>query len=183
MMKPNPYVEVIVDGKPGRRTSTAKSTYQPDWATDPPITLLVTPYSKILLRLFDHSSFKKDALLGEHTLDLFTVLKKHDGRLNNVKMSVDVKNASKTSTDPASIGELVLVLDGFSVDDVASLASPGGASVPARPAPKPPSNPPKPPELNGTSPKLPPLLQPNNKSNSEAKNKTRTSSQGAYQST
>ncbi len=69
LLKPNPYVEVVVDGKPPRRTDTVKATYAPKWNES--MTLLVTPYSKLLLRIFDHSSFKRDALIGEATLDIF----------------------------------------------------------------------------------------------------------------
>ncbi|QQP39524.1 E3 ubiquitin-protein ligase, partial [Caligus rogercresseyi] len=61
ILKPNPYVEMSVDGKPPRRSEILKATYNPKW--EEVITLLVTPFSKISFRLYDHSSFKKDALL------------------------------------------------------------------------------------------------------------------------
>jgi hypothetical protein len=88
LLKPNPYVEVIVDGKPPKKTDMAKSTYQPKW--DAVITVVVTPFSKILFRLFDHSAFKRDALLGEHAMDLYNVLKKHGGKCKDTTVSVDL---------------------------------------------------------------------------------------------
>ena len=42
LIKPNPYVEIIVDGKPPKKTDTSKSTYQPHWSET--VTLLVSFY-------------------------------------------------------------------------------------------------------------------------------------------
>jgi hypothetical protein len=120
LLKPSPYVEIAVDSKPPRRTDTCKSTYQPKW--NDPITLLVTPYSKIHFRLYDHSTFKKDSLLGENTLDLYSVLKTRDGKCNNASVSVDLMFDGKNTTgmnghsNTHKIGELVVVLDGLNVD-------------------------------------------------------------------
>ena len=137
LLKPNPYVEVIVDGKPPKKTETVKSTYQPKWETD--MTVVVTPFSKILYRLFDHSSFKKDAVLGEHTMDLYTVLKKHQGKLQSTTVSADLyqtvaqKSGSASAaggTTAIKIGELVLVLSGVMVDLSAIPSAVPGAIAP-----------------------------------------------------
>ncbi len=143
LLRPNPYVEVVVDGKPPKKTETAKGTYQPKWETE--LTVVVTPYSKILFRLFDHSAFKRDALLGEHTMDVYTVLKKHQGRLRAVTVSVDLfqtvvqkgggssSSGSSSSTNGGTtavkIGELVLLLDGMSVDLSAVSNVPGKGKI------------------------------------------------------
>ena len=140
LLKPNPYVEVIVDGKPPKKTETVKSTYQPKWETD--MTVVVTPFSKILYRLFDHSSFKKDAVLGEHTMDLYTVLKKHQGKLQSTTVSADLYqtvvqkgtasggSASSAGTTAIKIGELVLVLSGVMADLSAMPSAVPGAIAP-----------------------------------------------------
>ena len=139
LLKPNPYVEVTVDGKPPKKTETVKSTYQPRWNES--ITVLVTPYSKILFRLYDHSTFKKDALLGEHTLNLFNVLKTRDGKCQNSTMSLEMQassnNETKMSNGNSKIGELVIVLDGLSIDmkAVASTSPPVAVSVVPSPFP------------------------------------------------
>ena len=129
LLKPNPYVEVIVDGKPPKKTETCKSTYQPHWTDS--LTLLVTPYSKILFRLYDHSAFKKDSLLGEASVELYGILVKHDGRLSRLTRSLDLKSSGSESrkdsghknghtTNGESVshksGELVVVFDGLSID-------------------------------------------------------------------
>lgn len=136
LLKPNPYVEVTVDGKPPKKSETCKSTYQPRW--NEPITLLVTPYSKILFRLYDHSTFKKDALLGEHTLNLFNVLKMRDGKCQNSTINLDMTNDAKNQAS-SKVGELVVQLDGLNIDMKAvPAASPPVLSV--VPSPFPPEN-------------------------------------------
>ena len=115
LLKPNPYVEISVDGKPPKKTETCKSTYQPKWSE--PITLLVTPYSKILFRLYDHSAFKKDSLLGEHTLNLFNVLKQRDGKCQNSTISLEMIAEHKNGfSQNHKVGELVVILDGLNID-------------------------------------------------------------------
>ena len=140
-----------VDGKPPKKTEICKSTYQPRW--NEPITLLVTPYSKILFRLYDHSSFKKDSLVGEYTLNLYNVLKLRDGKCQNATISLDMTSEAKghtgggllnghssSSSTPASSsqksGELVVVLDGLNIDmNAVPAASPPVMSVVASPFP------------------------------------------------
>ena len=117
LLKPNPYVEVTVDGKPPKKTEIVKGTFQPRW--NEPITLLVTPYSKILFRLYDHNSFKKDTLLGEQTLNLYNVLKTREGKCTNATMSLDITSEAKHhagSNGHGKVGELVVVLDGLNID-------------------------------------------------------------------
>ena len=140
-----------MDGKPPKKTEICKSTYQPRW--NEPITLLVTPYSKILFRLYDHSSFKKDSLVGEHTLNLYNVLKLRDGKCQNATISLDMTSEAKghsgggllnghssSTPTPASSsqksGELVVVLDGLNIDmNAVPAASPPVMSVVASPFP------------------------------------------------
>lgn len=122
LLKPNPYCEVIVDGKPSKRTEIVKSTYNPKWGEA--MTLLVTPYSKILFRLYDHSVLKKDALLGENTLDLFTVLKKNKGKCESTAQTVDLFSSAnhklhqseQSGNLAVNVGSLYITLDGMSVD-------------------------------------------------------------------
>ena len=52
----------------------------------------VTPYTKVLFRVYDHSAFKKDSLVGECVIELYGILVKHDGRLQSLTLSLDLKN-------------------------------------------------------------------------------------------
>ena len=99
LSKPNLYVELVVDGKQPRKTEFCKGTYQPRWNGEPFI-IPVTPYSKFLFRLFDHSSFKKDALVAEASLDLYPLLVKNNGKCQMFKTSIELylSNPSKHSS-------------------------------------------------------------------------------------
>ena len=94
------------------------------------MTLLVTPYSKLLFRIYDRSAFKKDSLIGEHTLDLFTVLKRNGGRLDNTALSLDLKK-NPSSSDQHTVGEMVIALEGMQIDlsAIPTVSPPVGLSV------------------------------------------------------
>ena len=116
LLKPNPYAEVIVDGKPPKKTETCKSSYHPKWQSE--FTVVVTPYSKIVFRVYDHSILKKDALLGDCCLDLYSLLKKHCGRCQNTELALDLKsNDSKNGQgNEVNVGSLHIRVDGLNVD-------------------------------------------------------------------
>ena len=116
LLKPNPYAEVIVDGKPPKKTETCKSSYHPKWHQE--LTVVVTPYSKIVFRVYDHSILKKDALLGDCCLDLYSLLKKHCGRCQNTELALDLKSTdSKTGQgNEVNVGSLHIRVDGLNVD-------------------------------------------------------------------
>ena len=42
--------------------------------------------------MYDHSAFKKDSLVGECVIELYGILVKHDGRLQRLTLSLDLKN-------------------------------------------------------------------------------------------
>ena len=126
-----------MDGRPPKRTETAKGSYQPKWNED--LTLLVTPYSKLLFRVYDRSSFKKDSLIGEHTVDLYSMLRKHEGQITDVTVSLDLKGAPNkrhsshgsqangtAAANQEKVGELVLKFDGLRIDMDALAAASGG---------------------------------------------------------
>ena len=103
LSKPNLYVELAVDGKQPRKTEFCKGTYQPRWSGEPFI-IPVTPYSKFLFRLFDHSSFKKDALVAEATLDLYPLLIKNNGKCQMLKHSIELFLSNPSSKHSSSNG-------------------------------------------------------------------------------
>ncbi|XP_046411227.1 E3 ubiquitin-protein ligase Su(dx) isoform X1 [Neodiprion fabricii] len=115
-LKPNPYVELSVDDKSPRKTEIAKSTYQPKWVEK--FTILVTPYSQLHFRLLDHSTFRRDALIGEKRINLFQVLSYYSGKLDNVELTLDLMSENKHDAyGPLSkVGELVTLFDGLKID-------------------------------------------------------------------
>uniref|UniRef100_A0A8C1HEF9 E3 ubiquitin-protein ligase n=1 Tax=Cyprinus carpio carpio TaxID=630221 RepID=A0A8C1HEF9_CYPCA len=72
---PSPYVEVCVDGQ-SKKTEKCNNTHSPKWKQ--PLTVIVTPFSKLIFRVWSHQTLKSDILLGVATLDVSETLKTHD---------------------------------------------------------------------------------------------------------
>jgi len=141
LLKPDPYVEIIVDGKPPKKTEFCKSSYHPKWQAD--ISVIVTPHSKIVFRVFNHSTFKKDSLLGHCSLDLYSVLKLTGGKCDKYELTLDLRARDKndaTNNSEVNVGILFLKLDGVNVnlDALARIPVPGIAGVPEAVVPPPP---------------------------------------------
>ncbi|EZA56343.1 hypothetical protein DMN91_010437 [Ooceraea biroi] len=113
-LKPNPYIEFSVDDKSPRKTEVSKSTYQPKWNEE--FTILVTPYSQLHFRLLDHSTFRKDTLIGEKRISLFQVLSHYNGKLENLELTFDLMSESKHDSQLCKVGELITVFDGLRID-------------------------------------------------------------------
>lgn len=92
-----------------------KHTYLPKWNED--FTVLVTPVSDIIFRVLDRSSFLKDSLLGERTVQLGQILEHYNGRLENLELNMDLLGALKPDGRSKS-GELVVVLNGLKIDSM-----------------------------------------------------------------
>lgn len=113
-LKPNPYVELSVDDKTPRKTEVVKCTYQPKWNEE--FTVLVTPHSHLHFRLLDHSTFRKDAVLGETRLSLYEVLTHYNGKCENLELTLDLMSESKHDTQPVKVGELITFLNGLKIE-------------------------------------------------------------------
>ncbi|XP_046987642.1 E3 ubiquitin-protein ligase Su(dx) [Schistocerca americana] len=120
-LKPNPYVELSVDEKTPRKTEVVRNTYQPRWNEE--FTVLVTPQSQLHFRLLDHSTFRKDAVIGEKQLSLFEILTHYNGKCENLELTVDMMSETKHDTQPVKVGDLVMVLNGMRVDMSTQLAN------------------------------------------------------------
>uniref|UniRef100_A0A182PDF9 HECT-type E3 ubiquitin transferase n=1 Tax=Anopheles epiroticus TaxID=199890 RepID=A0A182PDF9_9DIPT len=119
-LKPNPYVEFSIDGKTSRKTDIIKNTNTPKW--NERFTSIVSPGSVLHFRVLDHSSFRKDSVLGQQTVELAGILRHYNGVLEllelNMDLLIDGIGSSKTSEprQPVKAGELVVVLDGLKID-------------------------------------------------------------------
>lgn len=107
---PSPYVEVVVDGQ-SKKTEKCNNTHSPKWKQ--PLTVIVTPFSKLNFKVWSHQTLKSDALLGIAMLDVCETLKS-----NNMKISEVVETLQLCSDkDPAEVvGDLSVCLDGMQVD-------------------------------------------------------------------
>ncbi|XP_043252279.1 E3 ubiquitin-protein ligase Su(dx) [Colletes gigas] len=112
-LKPNPYIEFSVDDKSPRKTEVSKSTCQPKWNEE--FTVLVTPYSQLHFRLLDHSTFRKDTLIGEKRINLSQVLLHYNGKLENMEVTFDLMSENKHDSQLCKVGELITVFDGLRI--------------------------------------------------------------------
>ena len=113
-MKPNPYVEFSVDDKSPRKTDVSKSTIQPKWNEE--FTVLVTPYSQLHFRLLDHSSFRKDTLIGEKRIYLYDILVHYNGKLESLELTLDLLAGNKHDFCQTKVGDLVTLFDRLRID-------------------------------------------------------------------
>uniref|UniRef100_A0A8C1YJC2 HECT-type E3 ubiquitin transferase n=1 Tax=Cyprinus carpio TaxID=7962 RepID=A0A8C1YJC2_CYPCA len=107
---PSPYVEVCVDGQ-SKKTEKCTNTHSPKWKQS--LTVIVTPFSKLVFRVWSHQTLKSDILLGVATLEVSETLK-----ANNMKICEVVQTLQLSSDREHSelVGDLSVCLDGLQVD-------------------------------------------------------------------
>lgn len=118
-LKPNPYVELLIDNKSKRKTDFVKNTYLPKWNEE--FTVLVTADSQLLFKVLDHSSFlRKDSSLGERLINLSQILQSCNGQCDELELTMDIFVHSKASqsSEQTKSGELVVVLNGLKLDQI-----------------------------------------------------------------
>uniref|UniRef100_A0AAR2K4E1 E3 ubiquitin-protein ligase n=1 Tax=Pygocentrus nattereri TaxID=42514 RepID=A0AAR2K4E1_PYGNA len=107
---PSPYVEVAVDGQ-SKKTEKCTNTHSPKWKQ--PLTVIVTPFSKLIFRVWSHQTLKADILLGMATLEVSETLKSNDMKICEVVRTLPL-SAERDSSDV--VGDLSVCLDGMHVD-------------------------------------------------------------------
>ncbi|KAH8413058.1 hypothetical protein KR009_007774 [Drosophila setifemur] len=113
-LKPNPYVELLIDSKSKRKTDLVKNSYLPKWNEE--FTVLITPNSTLHFKVLDHSSFRKDAMLGERIINLAHILQHYNGRCEFLELTIDLFVTSKSDNRQTKSGELVAILNGLKLD-------------------------------------------------------------------
>ncbi|XP_030229934.1 itchy E3 ubiquitin protein ligase a isoform X1 [Gadus morhua] len=107
---PSPYVEVAVDGQ-SKKTEKCNNTHSPKWKQA--LTVIVTPFSKLIFRVWSHQTLKADMLLGIATLEISKALKANDLKLCEVVQNLQL--ASDRDRQDV-VGDLSVLLDGLQVD-------------------------------------------------------------------
>ncbi|XP_061533205.1 NEDD4-like E3 ubiquitin-protein ligase WWP2 isoform X2 [Phycodurus eques] len=106
------FVEVTADGLSSETKKTAKrSGHELQWNED--LTLNVTPQSRLDLKLWSCHTLRKE-LLGSATIDILDTLRMHNGKMENVQLSLVLQTENKGSVVVG--GELNICLDGMVVD-------------------------------------------------------------------
>uniref|UniRef100_A0A3Q2YQE8 E3 ubiquitin-protein ligase n=1 Tax=Hippocampus comes TaxID=109280 RepID=A0A3Q2YQE8_HIPCM len=114
---PSPYVEVAVDGQ-SKRTEKCNNTHSPKWKQA--LTVIVTPLSKLIFRVWSHQTLKADILLGMATLEICDTLKANELKLCEVVQTLQLCS-DRDSRD--IVGDLSVCLDGMHVDPEAFSAA------------------------------------------------------------
>ncbi|KAL5237168.1 hypothetical protein ACI65C_004578 [Semiaphis heraclei] len=123
LIKPHPYVELIVDDCKRNKTEVIKNTYQPKWNEE--FTVLVTPYSILHYRVLDYCKFQKDVLIAEKNISLYDILCNYNGVCDNLELTIDLirtrhhdhqASSSSSSNNLVKVGELITILHGFQID-------------------------------------------------------------------
>ncbi|TNN78674.1 E3 ubiquitin-protein ligase Itchy [Liparis tanakae] len=107
---PSPYVEVAVDGQ-SKRTEKCNNTHSPKWKQ--PVTVIVTPVSKLIFRVWSHQTLKADILLGMAMLEIKETLKANDLKICEVVQTLQL-SSDRDHRDV--VGDLSVCLDGMQLD-------------------------------------------------------------------
>uniref|UniRef100_UPI0037E71476 NEDD4-like E3 ubiquitin-protein ligase WWP2 isoform X2 n=1 Tax=Semicossyphus pulcher TaxID=241346 RepID=UPI0037E71476 len=107
------FVEVTADGLSSETKKTGKRSGHLELQWNEDLTLNVTPQSRLDLKLWSCHTLRKE-LLGSATIDLLDTLRSHDGKMENVQMSLELQTENKGSV--VAGGELNVCLDGMAVD-------------------------------------------------------------------
>uniref|UniRef100_A0A673I8T0 E3 ubiquitin-protein ligase n=1 Tax=Sinocyclocheilus rhinocerous TaxID=307959 RepID=A0A673I8T0_9TELE len=126
------FVEVTADGLTSETKKTGKRTGHLELQWNEDLTLNVTPQSRLDLKLWSCHTLRKE-LLGSASIDLLDTLRTHDGKMENVQLSLVLQTENKGSV--VAGGELNVCLDGLVVD-LGSLpsgnAAPDSKSCPSK---------------------------------------------------
>uniref|UniRef100_A0A8C2DCN6 E3 ubiquitin-protein ligase n=1 Tax=Cyprinus carpio TaxID=7962 RepID=A0A8C2DCN6_CYPCA len=107
------FVEVTADGLTSETKKTGKRTGHLELQWNEDLTLNVTPQSRLDLKLWSCHTLRKE-LVGSATIDLLDTLRTHDGKMENVQLSLVLQTENKGSV--VAGGELNVCLDGLVVD-------------------------------------------------------------------
>lgn len=80
----------------------------------------ITAYSHVKFKIFSHNSLKKDVFLGETAFDIYDILKKNNGIINNLSFPLSLKIPRNTSTksllSDRGPNYIFISIDGVSID-------------------------------------------------------------------
>ncbi|XP_051884693.1 NEDD4-like E3 ubiquitin-protein ligase WWP2 isoform X2 [Pristis pectinata] len=107
------YIEVTVDALHDETKKTGKrnGNLHPQW--NETLTLNVTPQSRLELKVWNSHTLKNE-LFGNVSIDVCDILKKNNGKLENIQLNLNLQMGNKSSV--VCSGELTVCLDGLNVD-------------------------------------------------------------------
>uniref|UniRef100_A0A3Q2E977 E3 ubiquitin-protein ligase n=1 Tax=Cyprinodon variegatus TaxID=28743 RepID=A0A3Q2E977_CYPVA len=98
---PSPYVEVTVDGQ-SKKTEKCNNTHTPKWKQS--LTVIVTPFSKLMFRVWSYQTLKSDLFLGQAKLHISETLKANNMKKLTFSINISLLTVSRFT---ASFGFLL----------------------------------------------------------------------------
>lgn len=79
---------------------------------------LVTPHSRLRFQVRDHSTFRKDPVIGQRTVELYQVLHYYNGKLENLELTLELmpEPGKSASYVQSSVGKLITFFNGLNVN-------------------------------------------------------------------
>lgn len=79
---------------------------------------LVTPHSRLCFQVRDHSTFRKDAVIGQRTVELYHILHYYNGKLENLELTLELMTEARATSycRYVSVGKLITLFNGLNVD-------------------------------------------------------------------
>lgn len=83
---------------------------------------VVTPSSYLRFRVLDHSSFRKDTVVGHIKIGLQTLLHYYNGKLENLELTLELHpEKNYPSFVPITVGKLIVCLNGLNLNSQTDL--------------------------------------------------------------
>lgn len=109
LSKPDPFVQISHENVQ-LETNVAHKTNNPSW--NKKFNLEVSQFSRIFFNVINKCSLRNDVVIGKGKLELTYLLKIHNGKLQGVSHTMEIKVDSKGAR--VKTGELVVTLEGIS---------------------------------------------------------------------
>lgn len=77
---------------------------------------VVTPHSRLRFRILDHSTFRKDAVIGQKSIGLYDILQYYNGKLENLELTLELIPERSLSFVPISVGKLIVFFNDLNVN-------------------------------------------------------------------
>lgn len=84
---------------------------------------VVTPSSFLRFRVLDHSTFRKDTVVGHIKIGLQTLLQYYHGKLENLELTLELHPEKNYSFIPIAVGKLIVCLNGLNLNSQTDLSA------------------------------------------------------------
>ncbi|TGZ69680.1 hypothetical protein CRM22_003589 [Opisthorchis felineus] len=101
------YIEILVDNVVAYKTKTCLKNWNPTW--NETASVVVSPSSKIRIRVFNHFKYRPDILIAAGGIDLFRLLEEYNGVLSDCELKLPLSRGSEHR------GSVLLIFDKLNI--------------------------------------------------------------------